>query len=85
MLYIFKDPPEERVNEALKVLWVQLGLRESQLKRENLERQAFPVNLVLQERSAKGVQWGRKDYKVFRGRKVRSELRVPREIVAKWV
>lgn len=79
-----KDPPEERVNEVPKVLLVQLDLQESQLKRVNRERQAFPVNLVLRDRSANGVPWDRKDYKVSRGRKVRSELRVPREIAAKW-
>lgn len=72
------------MNEVPKVLWVQLGLRENPLKRENLERQAFPANLVLRDRSANGVLWDRKDYKVSRGRKVRSELRVPREIAAKW-
>lgn len=79
-----KDPPVERVNEVPKALWVQLGLRENLLKRENQERQEFPANLVLREQSAKGVQWDRKDYRVSRGRKVRSEHRVPREIVAKW-
>lgn len=80
-----KDPPEERVNEVPRVLLVQLGLQENQLKRENLERQAFPENLVLRVRSANEVQWDHKDYKVSLGRKVRSELQVLREIVAKWV
>lgn len=72
------------MNEVPKALWAQLGLRENQQKKENLERQAFLVNLELRERSANGVQWDHKDYRVSRGHKVRSEHRVPREIVAKW-